>query len=158
MSSEHGLEIRLLEGIEAVDLEPFYEIGIAMMVQSYYGDMPFNLVKAKVSIRNWIDDDNRCVAIAYLNGLPAGVVIGYCYTPWFSDTIMAQELLTLVDPRARGQGHGKALYNFFWDWAMEKGASYIGLSTSTGIGTDAARRIFEELGLELQAYTYRGAI
>ena len=78
-----------------------------------------------------------------------GVFFGLLETPFFSNDIIARDLLWFVRKDKRGSVFGIRLLREFERWAKENGASKIMLGQSTGVRIDETRKLYERLGYEV---------
>ena len=71
--------------------------------------------------------------------------------PW-SSTPIAQDIIIFVSKESRG--YGKLLINDWIQWAKDKGAKEVCLSTGSGIDTDTTCKLFERCGFRKVGYMY----
>jgi GNAT superfamily N-acetyltransferase len=154
-----SFEIYRVDTAEAAmeDYDRWGEVVVGMYAESNYKGSKLNTTKAKATLAVWAESPKHLLVGARLEGVPVGFLIGQLFSTWFGDDIFAKDILVFVPDPHRKNGIAMALYQHFFRWAYHEGAVAGYLSTSTGIGTEAAKHIFEnKLGLRQHAHTYKG--
>jgi|TARA_R110000744_G_scaffold105458_4_gene201529 GNAT superfamily N-acetyltransferase len=153
------MEIEIIEITEYPEddrYEPFIQLAVQMQRDSNYREATVNLDKARENLRAWIASPHFLVALAKNGDQMLGAVLGDVFSPWWTDEIFGRDKLIFVNPALEGHGIGTALYEYLLSWTTRKGAKVTYCATSTGIGTEAAIRIFQKMGLRQHALMYTG--
>ena len=86
-------------------------------------EIPFDVNSLADFIANSYDSETVRIWVAEVNGELVGSCAATIYPMYFNyNGLVSQELWWWLEPKARGSGAGKALYNAIEDWSREKGA------------------------------------
>lgn len=121
-----------LAGVE--DLDKLIEFGHKFHARSPWSHVPFNDYKMKTVLLEMIADEDA-VVIMHDHGVIGGSII----TPFFTDTLVAQELFWYADKE------GGALLDAFEAWAYVEGAEVISMA-HTAIRPKALDRLYQQRG------------
>lgn len=130
------------------DLLPILGMLCSMHGETRYSVFPLNKEKLSCFVENMID--NALVLIC-----DEGVFIGMVSEMYFSDCLMASDVILYVKPEHRGKGIGGELAMEYIDWAVNNGAKDIGLSTSTGLSSKAIERIASRYEMEKTGMSFK---
>lgn len=103
---------------------------------------------------------NVCIASALVlvaedDGKVVGMLVGLLSGLWFApSTVMAAELAWWVTPSARGGTAGIRLVTAFQDWAREKGARIVTMSSLHLDHDTRVSTVLERMGFKQSEHTY----
>lgn len=110
-----------------------------------YSRMTFSDAKCENLISRLTQSSMGLVLVAHegreMVGMLGGVVMPY----FFSDDLLAQELVVYVRPECRGGTTAVKLVRHFENWATSKGASEIQMGVTTGVHTDRTADFYEAM-------------
>ena len=138
--------------IDLVDYDPKYmaqtlEIARYMHQGSTYADMAFNdakLIRQLAACGNIVPD--RYFKLAVHGDEVLGGFYGNIHSTYFSDDLIANDLVWIIKPSARGGGASLMLLADFERWAKEKGAKMVMIGQSTGMDIARTTKLFQHCG------------
>jgi len=95
----------------------------------------------------FIDDPQKAIFFAYVEGMPAGQIK---IIPWWNKFACIEELI--VDVEFRERGVGRALMNYAIDWAREQ--KYPGITLETQTNNVPACSLYEKCGFVLSGFDF----
>jgi len=99
--------------------------------------------------------DNALVLVAEHEGQVIGMLFGILTGLWFApSTLMAAELAWWVTPTARNGTAGIRLLTAFQDWAREKGAKVVTMSSLDLDFDTRVSSVLERMGFKASEHTY----
>lgn len=143
--SNSGVKVR---GATSADWPALKQLLTAMHAESpRYRDIPLSYPRLKATIAWLLESPTACLFVAEKSGEVVGAVGGMLSAYFFSEELIASDLIVYIAPAARDGFTAKGLIQVFEAWAWAWGASEITL----GISTDNARkeryaRFYEKLG------------
>ncbi len=133
------------------DIPALVEMGRMMHGESpTFRHIPLNLAKVTRQFAHAVKADTHCVIVA-ADDEPYGVLLGYSQDYWFSDAMMANDLILYVKPERRGGRDGVRLIRAFEKWAKDKGITDVNVGISSGLKTKSFLRLMDRLGYRVFA-------
>lgn len=123
-----------LAGVD--DLDRIIELGRKFHDLSPWSAVPFNAYKMKKVLLEMMEDEDAIVLMH-----DHGILGGHIMSPYFSDTVIAQELFWFAEKE------GMALLKAFEVWAFHEGAEMVSMA-GTGIKPKALDRLYRRQGYE----------
>lgn len=77
-----------------------------------------------------------------------GMIVGFVAPHYFTEALIAADLLCYVLPENRGGTYGYRLIKKFEQWAYERGASIVTLGITTGVTTERTASLYKKLGYQ----------
>lgn len=133
----------------ADDFDRYLPVVKGILTQGSYSKLNLDIQRARSSFEQWLADTNRFIQVAELDSRPVGVLIGYVSRQWFSSDLTGHDTLLLVAPSHRTIGIGSALVSSFVEWCSARGTALVFLSSSVGVATEAAQKVYEKSGFRL---------
>ena len=138
--------------INLVDYDPKYmaqtlEIARYMHQGSTYAGMAFNdekLIRQLAACGTIVPD--RYFKLAVHGDEVLGGFYGNIHSTYFSDEMLANDLVWIIKPSARGGGASLMLLADFERWAKEKGAKMVMIGQSTGMDIARTTKLFQHCG------------
>lgn len=118
------------------DLDRLIELGKRFHQASPWSETPFDPYKMKTVLLEMIADEDAVVIMH-----DKGVIGGSIITPYFNNTLIAQELFWYAEEE------GMALLKAFEAWGYVEGAEMISMA-GTGIRPKALDRLYKRSGYE----------
>jgi GNAT superfamily N-acetyltransferase len=87
-------------------------------------------------------------------GFVEGFILGCLSQHFFSNDLLASDLLLYIRPAYRRGRHAALLVKSFEEWAKSKGVRELWLGTSTGVETPRVRKFYERGGYKPHAYIH----
>ena len=124
------------------DIPALIHFAKAFFEYSGYGDyVTFSANRMRQVLRNLIDSDDGVVFIC-----EAGFCCAVMHQNFFTQDWVAHELCWWVDPDRRAAGFGRELRAHLEQWAKEKGAAYLVMSSLDFGRGDKVGPIYVEAG------------
>lgn len=128
------------------DIEPAIMIGRCYYLEASEKAMHFEEDKGRELIKRLLDAGLGIVAEE--NGQIVGMMGAEIFTYWFSDSLMAHDVMIFVSPEYRGKGIGSSLIRVYIEWALNQGVEreniFIGIDS--GIDTEQTEKKYNSLG------------
>lgn len=115
-----------------------------MHQESDWSVLPFSEMQAGNIAHKVMGGDYACFVAEDIQ--IAGMIVGFVSQHYFTEAIIAADLLCYVIPEKRGGTHGYRLVKAFEQWAQEQGASMVTLGITTGIKTNRTASLYKKLG------------
>lgn len=140
----------MIRAATAADLPVLLAMGEAMLgAAPHFAAVPVSVKRLADSLAVLIDCADALVAIAEVQGRPAGAMIAFAAPHWASEVVEVSEIALYVDPAHRRAGVAAALIGRFVEFAREKGAALTRAGASAGICDDAVVRAYERAGFRV---------
>jgi GNAT superfamily N-acetyltransferase len=139
------------------DIDQAIELGKAYHLESPMGQssMTFNEDKCRELCRYLLQ--NGLGIVAEDGGQLVGMMGAYITTHFFTDDVVAQDVLIYIKPSYRGVGLSKRLISVYIFWALEQGVKreniFIGINS--GINASKTEKIYQTLGFKRHGVTMR---
>jgi hypothetical protein len=124
------------------DLDRLIELGKKFHEASPWSNVPFNAYKMKKVLLEMMEDEESIVLMH-----DHGILGGHLITPYFGDTVIAQELFWFAE-----EG-GMPLLQTFEIWAFSEGAEMVSMA-GTGIKPKALDRLYRRVGYDRRETFY----
>lgn|GEM_PF-2034577 len=99
-------------------------------------------------------ESNKCLICAIDHGTPIGVFAGHLIQPYYSDDLLARDLLWYVYPEYRKSGVGLMMFEMFESWAKVNGATAIMMSQDSSVDMTRFNRVLERKGYDFIGSNY----
>lgn len=130
------------------DIVHCVHLGKLMHEESSYSFLSYHPVKVANLLKFSIENENYFAMVAENDRTIVGVMLGHVTPYYFSDDLIAQDLVVFVKKEHRGSFAGVSLINKFCDWADSKGCKETLMGITAGIETDRLKKLYEKLGFE----------
>ncbi len=139
------------------DIEVLTAIGGQMHSESAYGHTEYSADKCKALGENIIASPRLVGLVSEVNEEINGFFIGVVSEHYFSDTLMASDLLLYVVPEYRNGMSGVRLIKSYIEWAKESGVEpcNIQLAQTAGIDPAVVDRLYKKLGFHPSGTIYK---
>ena len=139
------------------DIEALTSIGAAMHLESDYKNTEYSADKCRALGGNIIANPRLLGLVSESDGDINGFFIGVVSEHYFSDTLMASDLLLYVIPEYRNGLSGVRLIKNYIEWAKESGVepSNIQLGQTAGISPAIVDRLYKGLGFDPSGTIYK---
>lgn len=133
------------------DIPIVFALAKKMYEESAYGTFcSFNDKKSLALIQTALKNpDNYFLHVAEKDGAIIGMYGGSITDYYFSNDLMAVDLILYVDPNKRGGLAAVKLIQAFEDWAFSKGVKEICPASSTQIAPERTAQLYHLLGYEV---------
>lgn len=122
------------------------KLGHALCEESRYSAFSFNLDKLMVFADAAMALDDYAGWLAYVDGKPVGIMVGF-YTEFiFGKDRIAQDIMLYVLSGHRGSRLAFKLVQAYEQWAIDQGCRVAQLGATTGIETERTVAFLERLG------------
>jgi len=128
------------------EFEAFAPMVARICADGPFGGMTVNYRKAALHVKHWLEDPNWHVQMAIVGDQPAGLIVGFIDSEWFSDDKLAADKVLYVADGYRALGIGKMLAEGFEKWAFAAGAKAVFLSHSLNGNMEAAEATYRKIG------------
>lgn len=91
----------------------------------------------------------------FLYHKPGVVMIGTVSKAFFSESLVASDVLLYVSPDNRGRGEAEKALSEFVSWAESKGASQVVIGQTTGVNGEEFDRLAKKLNFSFAGKVYR---
>ncbi|WP_287602756.1 GNAT family N-acetyltransferase [Thiothrix sp.] len=139
---------------------------VVSMAKEMHGDSSYSHIKFSVQsvinhLASWCANPDRYYVAVYAHserGVVGGM-IGKLETYWFGDgASVASDIGLYVTPSARGGIAAKALIGDFEEWALERGAANIVLSSTASREPLTAAKFYRRLGYKPLGFVTRKGV
>jgi len=139
------------------DIEALTSIGAAMHLESAYRHTEYSADKCRALGENIVASPRLVGLVSEINGEINGFFIGVVSEHYFSDTLMASDLLLYVLPEYRNGLSGVRLIKSYIEWAKESGveSDNIQLGQTAGIDPAVVDRLYKKLGFHPSGTIYK---
>ena len=139
------------------DIEALTSIGAAMHLESNYKHTEYSADKCRALGENIIASPRLVGLVSEIDGEINGFFIGFVNEHYFSDTLMASDLLLYVVPEYRNGLSGVRLIKSYIEWAKESGveSGNIQLGQTAGIDPAVVDRLYKKLGFHPSGTIYK---
>jgi GNAT superfamily N-acetyltransferase len=139
--------IEIRKGIEQ-DVERIMELGNAYYNESAFSSMEFNESKCRDLFFHLLQYGFAVVADD--GGKLVGMMGAILNKHFFTDTLMAQDVLVYVSPEYRCQGLSRRLITVYINWAISQGVKRdnIFLGVDSGINRSITEEVYNNLGFK----------
>lgn len=133
------------------DVPIIFALAKKMYEESAYNEVcSFDDKKSLALIQSALDNpDYYFLRVAEKDGAIIGMYGGFVTDYYFSNDLMAADLLLYVDPNKRGGLAAVKLIQAFEDWAFAKGAKEVCPASSTQIAPERTAQLYHLLGYEV---------
>lgn len=135
---------------EKSDNEELILLGEQMHKESTYRDLDWNPDKLRVLGDTVLEHPTRYCCFVAKNSASdiLGFLVGYINEHYFSDDLVAEDMLLFVPMSKRGGKAAIRLVRAYEQWAKDNGAKRICLGVTTEINTDQTVGLYKKLGYE----------
>ena len=147
--------------VRPAQADEFYrieELAESIRLESRYSAYDLNIDKVEWHFNMQFDTDRCRTFFAVTPEKDIEHTVGFgsymLHAHYFSDALLASDLMTYVHPLYRGSSAFFRLVKAYENWAAAAGAKEINLATSTGIDTLAVSNMYRRLGYPLTAVTH----
>jgi GNAT superfamily N-acetyltransferase len=131
------------------DLPALLEMGELMLAESpHFAAVPLSRERLGESLLALLGTPDALVALAEVDGIPAGVMVAFAAPHWASEIVEVSEIALFVHLAYRRSGIAAALIERFKEFACERGAGLVRAGASAGICDDAVVRLYERAGFK----------
>lgn len=116
---------------------------------SSYRDIHLSEIKSANFLSRCIGEEDRLTLAAISEADLIGILIAEIDWYFFSEQKLAVDVLFYVRPSFRGSRAAVQLVREYKNWAIEKGAREICLSTTTGVEPDRTAKFFSRNGFNI---------
>jgi len=144
---------------EQIEANPhIVQMALEVHIGGNYSGTNINLEKALKRVKSWFNNPDVFILAGRLGTMPVCFFVGERFVHWWSDDLFIKDIFSLVAPDLRNQGIAQTMNRAFLDWGRRSGATHVKLESSTGVETEASRKIYENLDLEPHSITYKGKL
>jgi len=147
-SSEIAANYTLIRVMTLNDWPAVLLMAEAMHAESAYCGTEFSAERVKETFRGLVDQEHGITFIAEVKGEVVGMFIGYVTRHFFSDELLAQDLVTYIVPEHRKGTLAFGLVNAYTQTATRLNVSMIQLGATSGTENDRVAQLFSRLGYE----------
>jgi hypothetical protein len=140
------------------DFDHLLKLAKLMHEESSYSHLKFSEERLKFCVNNHLEDLNSIIFLAFEDGEPIGVYVGFVSKYFFSDDLVANDIAWYVLPEKRGTQNDTPalkLLDMFELWAKDRGVSEVRLGFTTDINGEKFDSLMKYLGYDQVGYTYR---
>lgn len=129
-------------------------VGLADEFNNQISLVVFSYKRAYQILENSRQPDSDFFVLLLLEGNDlAGLLVGVCTTPAFSEDRFAAEIGWYIAPEHRGKYNAANMVQLFEDWAESKGASFVAMTSQRKSDKDPSK-LYEILGYSPGANFY----
>jgi hypothetical protein len=149
------LEYYILGTIDSAMEESFKAMGKLTYEESNWPKYTSYDPDKMISVAHrYASESNKCLICATDHGTPIGVFAGHLIQPYYSDDLLARDLLWYVYPEYRKTGVGLQMFMMFESWAKVNGATAIMMSQDSSVDMTRFNRVLERKGYDFIGSNY----
>lgn len=133
---------------EQGDMTSVMNLAYDMYLESNYTIMNFDRQKVSDLFKLTITDNSFLCLVAQHGNNIIGVLLGKLFPYFFTNDLMATDIIVYVSKRHRGGITGTRFIRLFENWSKDKGAKCVNLGITAGIANDKAERLYKGLGFK----------
>lgn len=140
------------------DINEMVELGAMMAEEGAYHALQYSRDKTRLlgaRILNDVKEEEFFAHVARIDGLIRAMMIAQLMPFYFSDQLIAQDLLLYVHPDFRGGTSAPRLLKNYIRWAKARGAAELCLGVTAGIANETAGRLYRANGFEHVGHIYK---
>lgn len=139
-----------------VDVPEMLRLAAAMHAESRYNFIPYDAAKMEQFIFSFFNAPARFAAVyRRAAGEVSGMLLGQVGEYYFSQALVASDILIYVGANYRGSLAAPRLIEAFVTWARHKGATEVVCGHSSGVTGVAFGRLMEYGGFDLEGQIYK---
>jgi GNAT superfamily N-acetyltransferase len=133
--------------IQNHDFAKLVELGQMMHAEGEYRFLPFEEARCVAILKRCLaQPDSWCGLVAEADGEVVGMLIGFRSPYLFCSETSASDVVLYVEPAHRGSFSAVRLIRRFVEWARQKGAREVCLSTSLNVDSQRTSAFICRLG------------
>ena len=138
------------------DLEQLLTIGEEVVKESpHYRHKKFDRSKlSKVLLATRVHPNKIFITYSKKEGRIEGVILGRISEQYFSDELVASDMVMFVKPEHRGSPLFVRLFKNFEKWSKDNKATSIVIGHTTGINMDKVQGMYTRLGYNTMGYIF----